>query len=114
MQRRSDVGQSPAGARPPPERLAKPERLDVGMHCPLDGVGGSLCRLRLGGHCDKDRRRRMRLVRDSIERRYDVVSERLVLVILAADEEGAARRVKLDGTERAAVSSRLAQCSRRC
>ena len=115
MQRRSDVGQSPAGAWPPPERLAEPERLDVGTHRPLDGVGGSLCRLRLGGHCDKDRRRRMRLVRDSIERSYDVVSKRLVLVIvLAADEEGAARRVKLDGTERAAVSSRLAQCSRRC
>ena len=114
MQRRSDVGQSPAGAWPPPERLAKPERLDVGTHRPLDGVGGSLCRLRLGGHCDKDRRRRMRLVRDSIERSYDVVSKRLVLVILlAADEEGAARRVKLDGTERAAVSSCLAQCSRR-
>jgi len=56
----------------------------------------------------------MRLVRDSVERRYDVVSERLVLVILAADEEGAARRVKLDGTERSAMSSCLAQCSRRC
>ena len=88
MQRRSDVGQSPAGAWPPPERLAEPERLDVGTHRPLDGVGGSLCRLRLGDHCDKDRRRRMRLVRDSIERSYDVVSKRLVIVILlAADEE---------------------------